>query len=313
MAYSTDAYKSNSFSDSVNKTVILAGATGDLGGRIANHLSASGAAIKALVRKGSSPHLELEQMNGVQTIEVDYNNKAELQKACAGGAVVVSALSGLDDVIIDLQTKLAEAAIKAGVPRFIPSDYCIDYKKLPVGNNRNLDLRRAFNEQLDKKNIKATSILNGMFTDLLTGQAPVILTGIKRVMYWGNASQSMDFTTIDNTAAYTAAAALDDTTPRYLNIAGEVATINDLKMAASDVYKQSFKLFRLGGLGAFKTMINLIKKIAPQKNEVFPAWQGMQYLHDMFTGLPKFTTLNNDRYPKIKWTRITEVLESARN
>jgi len=40
---------------------------------------------------------------------------------------VVSALAGLRDVIVETQAALLDAAIKARVPRFIPSDFSIDF------------------------------------------------------------------------------------------------------------------------------------------------------------------------------------------
>jgi len=64
--------------------------------------------------------------------------------------IAVSALAGLRDVIVEAQTVLLDAAIKAGVPRFIPSDDSIDFTKFPAGENRNLDLRREFHQRLDK-------------------------------------------------------------------------------------------------------------------------------------------------------------------
>lgn len=292
-------------------TIILAGSTGELGGKIAGYLIQSGAIVKALVRRGSKSSTKSLNHPGIKIIEVDYSNADELVKVCVGGTCFISAVSGLHNVIVGVQNQLLQAAVAAGIPRFIPSDYCIDYTKLAAGSNRNLDFRREFNEQLNKANISATSILNGMFTELLTGQAPVILKSIKRIMYWGNADQPLDFTTIDNTAAYTAAAALDTATPRYLRVVGEVATLRDLQRIATETTGHQFKLLRLGGLGGFRTMIGITRTLAPQKNEIFPAWQGMQYLHNMFSGLPKLQPLNNDLYPSVKWTSIREVLETA--
>lgn len=95
----------------------------------------------------------------------------KLLDACRGADCVVSAVAGLRGVIVDAQTLLLEAAVNAGVPRFIPSDYCIDYTMLTPGNNRNLDARREFQKRLDEAQISATSVLSGMFADLLTGQA----------------------------------------------------------------------------------------------------------------------------------------------
>ncbi|UOQ97382.1 NmrA family NAD(P)-binding protein [Hymenobacter sp. 5317J-9] len=289
--------------------VALAGATGDLGFRIAQALLRRGAAVRALVRPGNTkPETTALRDAGAEVVEVDFNSVTALTAACAGAACVVSALSGLREVIVDGQKRLLDAAVAAGVPRFVPSDFCIDYTTLPAGSNRNLDLRREFNQRLDQAPIQATSVLNGMFTDLLTGQAPVVLFGLGRVLYYGDADQPLDFTTIDNTAEYTAAAALDPDTPRYLRVAGEVASARGLQRAATEATGQPFKLLRAGGLWVLGTLIKVTRTLAPAPQEVFPAWQGMQYLHNMFSGRPKFAHLDNARYADIRWTSVREVL-----
>ncbi|TCJ14609.1 NmrA family protein [Flaviaesturariibacter flavus] len=292
--------------------IILAGATGHLGRRIAHHLRVRGASVRALVRTGFDPFVigELKH-KGVTVVIVDYNDTGALAALCAGGHCLVSALSGLEDTIVGTQTQLLQAALAAQVPRFIPSDYCIDYNPLPGGRNRNLDLRRRFADRLNAAPIKATGILNGMFTDLLTGPAPVILDRFHRVLYWGSATQQLDFTTMENTAEFTAAAALDPDAPRYLRIAGEVATAQDLARDAAAAKGHPFKLFRAGSLGTLRALIAVTRRLAPQKTEVFPAWQGMQYLHDMFEGRVKLGPLDNGRYPGVRWTGVTDVLRKA--
>lgn len=298
--------------DNSDKLIVVAGATGDLGGKIVRHLINRNARVKALIRRDSSSKTVQNLIaQGAEIVEVDYRDIAQLSKACEGAFCVVSALSGLGNVIIDTQTTLLQASLKAGVKKFIPSDFCIDYRKLNPGSNRNLDFRREFAATLSNAPTAATSVLNGMFTDLLTGHAPVILFDNKRIFFWGNADQLMNFTTIDNTAAYTACAALDINAPRWLRIAGETASMRDLKNIASEMTGKQFKFFRPGGLGAFRVVIKLTKFFAPGKEEVFPAWQGMQYLHDMLSGLPKFDSLDNDRYVGLQWTKIKDVLSKS--
>jgi nucleoside-diphosphate-sugar epimerase len=297
-----------------NNLIVLAGATGALGNRIAVHLLNAGAKVRALVRSGT-PVSDVKKLHelGARTVTVDFSDLSELTSACTGGACVVSALSGLRDVIVDLQSNLLKAAVDSGVPRFIPSDYCIDYTKLFAGHNRNLDVRREFMEIADKAPIRVTSILNGMFMDLLTGQAPVILFKIRRIFFWGNDNQLMDFTTMDDTASFTAAAALDHATPRFLRIAGEVANVKTLQRTATQVTGKKFRLFRAGGLPAFKVLIRITRTLLPKKDEVFPPWQGMQYLYDMFTGLPRLQPLDNHRYPNIRWTTLRELLAAEKH
>jgi nucleoside-diphosphate-sugar epimerase len=292
-----------------NKTIVVAGATGHLGDLVTQYLLARHTHVKALVRKDTSiARTEALRQAGATVIALDYQNVIALTEACKNADCVVSALSGRRDVIVNMQSNLLKAAVDAGVPRFIPSDYCIDFTKLPDGSNRNLDLRREFSMILNSAPIQSTSILNGMFMDLLKDKAPVVLPGQAKVIYWGDVEQPMDFTSLRNTAQFTAEAALDGDTPRFLRIAGQVASINDLRIAASEAKGKEFKTFRIGGLGMLQFLIKAMRTIMPARNEVFPPWQGMQYLHNMLSGLPKLSPLDNDRYPDIKWMKIREVL-----
>ena len=292
-----------------NAITVLSGATGNLGGRIARALLKRGAKVRAIVRHSSAPDkVEELRKRGAAIAEVDFNSVHEVTRACSGGSCVISALSGLRDIIVETQTLLLDAAVEAGVPRFIPSDYAIDFTKLPPGTNRNLDLRREFHERLDKAPISATSILNGMFTDMLTGQAPIILFKLKRVVYWEDADQRLDFTTMDNTAEFTAAAALDPSTPRFLRIAGDQSSARGLVEVANQVTGEKFHLFRAGSLGRIETLIKVTRAVLPQSSAVYPPWQGMQYLHNMFSGRAKLEPLDNDRYPGMRWTTARDVL-----
>jgi uncharacterized protein YbjT (DUF2867 family) len=293
--------------------IVLAGATGNLGGRIAKAIAAKGGRMRCLVRPGCPPDkVEALRRREAEIAYVDFNDLSSLTEACRGGTCLVSALSGLREVIVDTQSRLLEGALKAGVPRFIPSDFSIDYTKLPPGTNRNLDLRREFQQRLDQAPIAATSILNGMFTDLLTGQAPVILFKIRRVMVYGDPDQVMDFTTMDDTAAFTAAAALDPSTPRFLRIAGDQLSSRGLVEAASAATGKPFRLLRAGSLKRLEWMIKITRLLFPRPKDIYPPWQGMQYMHNMYTGRAKLDPLDNDRYPEIRWTTVKMFLQTQR-
>lgn len=289
--------------------ILLAGATGDLGGRIARELRKRHAPVTAMVRRDTAADRTARLRTfGVDIVELDLDNVTEVTAACTGTACVVSALNGLGETIIGTQSVLLEAAVAGGVPRFIPSDFSLDFTRTPAGSNRNMDLRREFKARLDKAPIRATSILNGAFADMLTGQAPFILFGIRRVLHWGDVDQPIDFTTMDDVAAFTAAAALDPATPRILRIAGEQTSPRGLAEAASDVTGQRFRPLRVGGIGFLQTLIGVARAVAPGKGQVFPPWQGMQYMRDMFSGDGKLAPLDNDRYPGLHWTSIRAVL-----
>ncbi len=216
--------------------IVLAGAAGDLGGRILQALIARGAAVRALVRP-DAPERDVARLvaAGATPVRADSRDIAAVAAACAGAACVVSALNGLREVIVDRQGVLLDAAVRAGVPRFIPSDYAADFTRTRPGDNRNFDLRREFMARVDAAPIRATSVLNGAFMDMLGAQMPLIQPGIHRVLYWGDADQPLDFTAKDDVATYTAAVALDDTAPRLLRVAGDTLSARELAAVMTDV------------------------------------------------------------------------------
>jgi len=293
--------------------IVISGATGKLGGRIARELRLRGVAVRAIVRPGTSAErLGKMREQQVEIVEADLHARAEIVRACKGASCVVSALLGLDKILLDAQGALLDAAVEAGVPRFIPSDYAMDFTKIKPGLNRNFDLHREFRERLDGSPVRSTSILNGAFMNLLTGEAPLVLFKINRVLYWGqNADQLMDFTTMDDAAAFTAEAALDAGAPRMLRIAGEQISAAGLARAASDVSGKTFGLIRGGGLGRLQRIIEITRTLTPNSDAPFPVWQGMQYLYCMFEGSGMLTPLDNERYPNLKWTGVRAVLKEA--
>jgi hypothetical protein len=289
--------------------ILVAGGTGNLGERIIRDLIKRGAEVRAVVRQGTDVS-KVEKLTklGAEIIAVDMSNVAQLKQACEGVACVVSALSGLHDVIVDAQTQLLNAAIAAGVPRFIPSDFAVDFTRLPEGDNRNFDLRKEFHKVSDKSPIASTSIMNGAFAEILTYGTPIYDFRNYSVAYWGdNPDWKMDFTTMDNTADFTAAAALDSETPRILRIASFQVSPNDLVSIGSKVKEQEFKLIRFGSLKDFAESNKKDRAANPQgETEIFPDWQQKQYLHSMFS--VRNETLDNDRYSGIKWTNAAEII-----
>jgi nucleoside-diphosphate-sugar epimerase len=294
-------------------TIVLSGAAGDLGTRIAKALITRGAKVRALVRTDVSEQ-DKERLTalGLTPAPANVNDVDSVAAVCEGASCVISALNGLRDVIIERQSVLLDGAVKAGVPRFISSDYSADFTKTLPGDNRNFDLRREFMAKADRAPIKVTSILNGAFMDMLGAEMPIIQPGIHRVLHWGSPDQLLDFTTKDDVAAYTAAAALDDTTPRILRIAGDSVSAHDLASTLRNVTGEKYRTLWVGSLGVLGVMIKLAQTAAPQANETFPAWQGMQYMRDMFSGRAKLEPLDNNRYPNLRWTSVRERLAAHR-
>ena len=289
--------------------ILVAGGTGDLGNRIIKALRQRNAEVVAVVRHSSNEEKvkALEAM-GVKVIKLAMDNVAELTQACQEVTCVVSAVAGLREAIVDGQTALLQAAVAAGVPRFIPSDYSSDFTQIAEGENRNFDLRKEFHKKLDAASIAATAIMNGAFSDILAYNTPFYNLKNNSVGYWGNdADFKVDFTTKDDTAAFTAAAALDPNTPKILRIASFQISPNALVAMASALKNTEFKLIPMGSLEGLSAYNKAERAANPAgENELYPKWQGSQYMHSMFTA--QNIPLDNDRYSDVTFTPASEVL-----
>jgi pimeloyl-ACP methyl ester carboxylesterase/uncharacterized protein YbjT (DUF2867 family) len=292
----------------MNLPIVVAGGTGNLGRRIIEALLQRSAAVRMLVRPQTDPAkvADLTQ-RGVEVRYIDLADAAALTQACAGAGCVVSAVAGLREVIVDAQVALLAAAVAAGVPRFIPSDFCSDYTQQPAGQNRNFDLRREFREHLDQAPIAATSILNGAFAEVLSYNIPLLDFKQHQVGYWEDADWKIDFTTIDDTAAFTAAAVLDADSPRWLRIASFQLSPRELAAAAEAAGRGHFAVVQLGSRADFAAQIQQVRAANPAgEHELYANWQQMQYLLSMFS--VQNNPLDNSRYPGLTWTSAQAVL-----
>jgi uncharacterized protein YbjT (DUF2867 family) len=104
------------------KNVVIAGATGALGSLLAKQVIDSGLFnVTVFKRSGSTSTATFP--DSVKVVEVDYTSVESLQAALAGQDAVVSTLATL---AVDTQKPLIDAAVAAGVKRFLPSEYGCD-------------------------------------------------------------------------------------------------------------------------------------------------------------------------------------------
>jgi uncharacterized protein YbjT (DUF2867 family) len=293
----------------MTSTVLIAGATGDLGGRIVRELSRHDVRIRVLTRPGTgTASARYGDDPRIEVVTAAYDDHAALTRAATDVDVVVSAVSGTRPVIVDAQRALLAATVAAGVPRFLPSDYSADYRRITPGTNRNFELRREFAADVDAAPVQATSVLTGMFTDLLTDAAPMILFGRRRVLFWSSADQVLDFTTKDDVARVVALAALDDDAPRVIEMAGDQVSAREVATTMSELTGTVFRPQWAGTTGTLSAMSAVGRRLSKNPDEPFPAWQGMQYFVSMFSGQAQLRHVDNGRYGAHDWTTVRDVL-----
>ncbi|KAM0438716.1 hypothetical protein ACHAPT_001473 [Fusarium lateritium] len=99
------------------KNVVLAGASGDLGSHVFKKSVASGKFNITVFKRAGS---ESSFPEGTNVVEVDYESIESLTAALKGQDAVVSTLTTLAAAT---QSNLIDAAVAAGVKRFIPSEF----------------------------------------------------------------------------------------------------------------------------------------------------------------------------------------------
>jgi len=312
--------------------IVVAGAQGHLGKLVCDSILVRARSegrqvlVRGLIRKGSANSVSAtpdeSPDRGIQqqlTIEpVDYDNDDDLNRVMTGAYCVVSALQGLEEVIVGVQLRLLKVAIVSNVHRFIPSDFSIDFTKLPEGANRNFDLRLQFHQAADrliqqsKSDIEFTSIYQGAFTELLSSGRMLLDYSKRRVTYFGSPTTMMEFTTWENTAEYTAAVALDPNhTPQSLYIAGKRLSPGKIQQVVKQVSGIDFELKRLMSVNMLRVIIALLRLFRPEKDKIMPMWVGMQYAYCMALGPTLPVHLDNDRYTGIEWTGVEDTIRKS--
>src|SRR5574337_1182766 len=208
------------------KTILLIGATGNLGSQISRALLTRGATLRLLVRPDSRAKLAGNITGRAQIIETE------------GGAFenvycVVSAVQGGPETIIDAQLRWLRAARAAGVRRFIPSSFSYDFFGLAEGENPNSDWRREFSRRGEEERglVEVVHVTNGCFLDrgVLFGFLGAFNLDQDDAYLWGDGNEKMQFTTYADTAAYTAEVAVADRpVPDNFYVAGDSLTFYEL-------------------------------------------------------------------------------------
>jgi nucleoside-diphosphate-sugar epimerase len=288
-----------------NKLIVVAGGTGKLGRLIVDAVLAHpGTRVRILVRDPGKPEIAALASDRVELAAFDATGASDAARAEAvrGAYAVVSALQGGPDIIIDAQLALLRAAKAAGARRFLPSDYSYDVFALPEGVNVNSDWRRTLGEQAHREtsgSFEVVHVFQGMFADrhvlgflgLFDGDAGV-------VRYWGDGTTPIDWTTWEDTARFTAAAALDDRpVPERLFVSGDRMDVLTFARTWEAARGKHLTLERLGSLDDLERETR--RRLAEAPHDM-PSWLPLMYARGVFGGQALLGPSHNTRYPEVK-------------
>ncbi|CAA9484220.1 MAG: hypothetical protein AVDCRST_MAG12-1697 [uncultured Rubrobacteraceae bacterium] len=288
-----------------SNTVLLAGATGMLGARVAEHLlEDEGVALRLLVRPatladpGKRSGLDELVGRGAEVIEGDVADPASLRRATEGVDVVVSALQGGREVVVDGQIALAQAAAQGGVRRILPSDFALDLFKATPGELLPFDLRREADEEIAALGMEHIHVLNGAFLDGFASGAGTIGFDDEAgtATFWGTGEERFEATTVDDTARYAARVAVDPSVPSgKFAVAGQRLSLGDIVSAVERETGRRYERRSRGTTGDLRAWVSEQR----EAGEAMAAMYGAYQLY-MLTGHTALDDLQNDRYPDIE-------------
>jgi uncharacterized protein YbjT (DUF2867 family) len=292
----------------MTQNILLAGATGMFGSHIARHLlDQPEARLRLLVRSsddaGKKAALKPLLERGAEVVEGDLADPAALDRATQGIDVIISAVQGGPDVIIDGQVALATAGKRNGVRRILPSDYGMDLFKATPGEHMMFDLRRKADEAIAAIGIEQVNVLQGAFMEMFGPRMGTIDHDAGSVTFWGDGSQVIDCTSVESTALMVAHVALDRKVGGgKFAFAGDRIAILD---AATVIEKQTGRSFTRHSMGSEADL--RAAKAAADKDTANPFMAVMlAYQLYMLNGQTALTDLQNERYPGVKLERFAE-------
>lgn len=286
-------------------TVLVAGATGSLGGQIVKHLLDRGADVRALVRKSSVDKLTAHPNMTAHVGDLTDGADA-LARHLDGVEVVVSAVQGGPEVIIDGQRELLRAAERAGVHRMIPSDFSINLYGYGYGVNVLSDLRRVFADSFAASTVARTSVAIGAFPEYFLGSVHEVLDPAAGTFsVWGDGMRPIDMTTIADTAAFTAAIALDPSTAgRDVHVVGQQLSMMELRDEVEAASGRQWELVRKGTLQDLRAEVVRRQFNASSLVE----YVALQAQVAMFDGTGSLRDVRNADYPDVVPTSLAAYL-----
>lgn len=286
----------------MTQAILLAGATGMFGSQIArNLLRHPDARVRLFVRHSEDakkraalkPLLEA----GAEMVDGDLANRASLDRATHGVDVIVSAVQGGPEVIIDGQVALAEAGKRNGVRRILPSDFALDLFKATPGEHPLFDLRRQADARIEALGLEHVHVLQGAFMEMFGPGMGTFDFDKGVVSFWGDGTQPIEVTSVQDTAQMVAHIALDrQVASGKFAFAGDRLSILDV---AEVLERQTGRRFERRSYGT-EAQLRAAKSQAEQdSSNPFQAIM-LAYQLYMLNGQTHLSDLKNTRYPDVK-------------
>lgn len=248
-----------------------------------------GVKIKGFCRSlEKMPPSALQKYN-LELIQGNFDDEVAVQKFVRGTDVVICCYFGGPEVMTLGQKILIDACAKEGVSRYIPSDFAVDYTKIPDDELFPKESTKIIKNYLSEKGVAGVHILvGGLMETFWSDYFEIYDADTQTASYWGTGEEKWDLTSFETAAAYTAALAVDKEAVGIFRcklalspcdslgldnlmwpVRGDFKSIFEIKQAYDKVYQSPLRLKRLGSLA---DLYNTVKDIHKKDPGNLSAW-----------------------------------------
>lgn len=294
-------------------TIAVVGVSGKMGRLLsAALLSHPNVQVHGICRNPSKIASDLSSNPNFKAFEASSDDSAALRRGLAGTSACICAYLGDNNLMVDGQKTLIDACIEEKVPRYIASDWSLDFRGLEMGQHPAKDPMKIIQAYLEEKEaegkIKGVHIINGCFMEVFWAPFVGFVNAKQgKFWYWGTGDEPIELTRYEDAANYTAEVALDPAANGFLNVVGDKKSIKEIAAVFKERYGGEPTLEKKGSLDdLYNTMIPVFKK-DPQN---IYSWMGMFYQYYMLNGSTLARSHDNDRYPSFKAQNIEMFLKN---
>ena len=285
----------------VVRTVLLVGSQGHLGKLIARELlQLPDVRLRVLNRRETpaAPDVEVHQGNATDPAIADAATK--------GVDVVISALGGGPEALVDGQLSILAAAERNGVKRFIPSDYSGNFFGMNLGDHIFLDMHLRVAEKVRASSVGYSFIISGGFMEVVL--APFMQTfdfANAKATVWSTGNETLDLTSMGDVAKLVTRVAFDERAHnQVVEYAGEVTSIRKIAADFEAITGRPMEVVSRGDVDALRRLIEQKKETATNPRE----YAFLQYQLIQLQGKTKLKPIWNEKYPDLHPKSMRDVL-----
>lgn len=155
------------------------------------------------------PQAALDRYN-IDIVQGEYDDENAAQTFARGCDILICCYYGDDDVMTRGQKVLIDACVKEGVPRYAPSDFAVDYTKIPDGELFPKESTKVIKKYLVEKKVMGVHVLvSALMETFWSPFFNIFDSSNATISYWGTGNEKWELTTYGTAAAYTAALIVD--------------------------------------------------------------------------------------------------------